>query len=726
MMRHNHSKTKLFPPASATKTAALRRLLKPALACALLFCCNAGAQVNGVGERPYRGWSSFSEQTINNTFLTQANIQAQSDALLDSGLEQHGFKYINIDSGWMGSFDANGRPIPDTTTFPDIKGLADHIHANGQKIGIYWIPGIEQPAVTANYPVLGTQYHIQDILVTPYTTGNGFGSFFYKIDFTKPGSQEYVNSVVDLFASWGIDFIKLDGVTPGSDNDNLSIDNRADVAAWSEAIAQSGRKIWLTISWDLDEDFLSVWQQFANARRTDQDVECEGGCATLTDWPRIYERFRDLPGWENAASPSLGWNDLDSLDVGNGALDGLTPDEKRSAVTLWAIANAPMYLGGDLTKLDGFAKELLSNDDVLRIQHSGRPAQQVLGGDVPIWMTRLGNGEYIVALFNMSGTPINYTLSWDMIGLSHVVIVRDLWNQWDIPPSSGALTTQLAGHGTRLFRVAALGTAKPTHSTSYEAEAAVLSGTAAIAACPNCSGGEKVGNLGLGANNTVTFNNVEVKKAGVYLMEVDSMTVDLRSYIYTVNGGPPQTLNSGGGSFELPSRTTVPVHLNAGVNVIQFGNPVSYPPDLDRIVISGNGDAVISPATTYEAELATLSGSVSAGFSNYSSGLAKAGNIGGGPANSVTFSNVIVPSAGTYQLEIDYQTSGERSFGITINDGTPIELNLNGSTFNDPAVAIIPVQLNAGTNTIQFGNPTNYAPDLDRIVVAPPVAGQFY
>ena len=134
------------------------------------------AQVNGVGQRPYLGWSTFSEQTINSSFLTQANITAQSDALASSGLQAHGFDYINIDSGWQGSFDANGRPIPNTTTFPDITALVQHIHQNGQEAGIYWIPGVEYPAVAANSPILGTPYHIQDILVVPYTAGNAFGS----------------------------------------------------------------------------------------------------------------------------------------------------------------------------------------------------------------------------------------------------------------------------------------------------------------------------------------------------------------------------------------------------------------------------------------------------------------------------------------------------------------------------------------------------------------------
>ncbi len=205
-------------------------------------------------------------------------------------------------------------------------------------------------------------------------------------------------------------------------------------------------------------------------------------------------------------------------------------------------------------------------------------------------------------------------------------------------------------------------------------------------------------------------------------MQVDSLTQGLRSFLYSVNRGPLQTLNSGGGSFFLPSSTTVPVRLEAGLNTLQFGNPTSYAPDLDRIVISGKGDAPYPSASTYEAEVATLSGTVTAGFSNYFSGLSKAGNIGGGPDNTVTFSNVNVPVDGIYQLEIDYATSGPRSLFVTINDGVTTELDLNGSTFNDPATTIIPIQLHAGTNTIRMGNPSGYAPDLDRIVIAPPVA----
>ena len=123
-----------------------------------------------------------------------------------------------------------------------------------------------------------------------------------------------------------------------------------------QAIVRSRRPIWLTVSWAIDEDYLADWQQNSNARRLEGDVECEGDCPFLTEWERVLLRFYDLIGWERAAGPRLGWNDLDSLEVGNGATDGITDTEQQTAMTLWSIANAPLYVGGDLTKLTAFGK----------------------------------------------------------------------------------------------------------------------------------------------------------------------------------------------------------------------------------------------------------------------------------------------------------------------------------------------------------------------------------
>jgi alpha-galactosidase len=240
---------------------------------AFLTC--ASAQVNGAGQEPYLGWSSFSQQTIQGNFLTQANMITQSDALKASGLQDHGFVYINLDSGWQGSFDQNGRPIPNSATFADVKAMVDHIHANGQKAGIYWIPGIEQPAVDGNYPILGTPYHTQDqdIVVLPLAKGNAFAAnppnpYHDKIDFTKPGAQEYIDSVVALSSSWG-------------------------------------------------------------PRRRTRVATIRGQLV------RVAQR------WEHETSTTLGWNDMDTLDVGDGTLDGLSDVEKQTAITIWALANSP-------------------------------------------------------------------------------------------------------------------------------------------------------------------------------------------------------------------------------------------------------------------------------------------------------------------------------------------------------------------------------------------------
>jgi hypothetical protein len=340
-----------------------------------------------------------------------------------------------------------------------------------------------------------------------------------------------------LFASWGIDFIKLDGVTPGSYHDDLSIDNRAEVEAWSKAIAQSGRPIWFTVSWDLDEDYLSTWQQFANARRIEGDVECEGNCSTITNWSMTSQRFYDLVGWQNASGAAVGWNDLDSLEVGNGNTSGLSEVEQQTATTLWAMANAPMYLGGDLTTLDDFGKQLLSNDEVIAVDQSGHPAKQVVGGLNQVWAADLGDGTYYVALFNLNAFPSPVTVKWSSLGFSDAPQVRDLWNHNDMGRFERGFSSALMGHGARLLKVTARGHVPPPNSQSYEAEAATLSGSAVVSDCTPCSGGVKVGLLGNGVNNNVTFNNVRVQHARTYLMQVDSMTIGPRSLLVSINGG---------------------------------------------------------------------------------------------------------------------------------------------------------------------------------------------
>ncbi|MGO1069521.1 alpha-galactosidase D [Lysobacter sp. CA199] len=706
------------PAASARTPRWTTRLAAIALCSAML---PAYAQTNGVGQRPYLGWSTFSQQTIVDGFLTQDNMIAQSDALARSGLTAHGYRYLNLDSGWTGPYDGYGRV---TSGLRDINALVAHVHRNGQKLGVYWVPGVQLPAVEANYPIFGTPYRIRDILAEPHRAGNAFGDrnttspYHYKIDFSKPGAQEYVDSVVAQIASYGVDFIKLDGVTPGSYNNDLGIDNRADVEAWSKAIAKTGKPIWLTVSWGLQQDYLSTWQDFSNARRIQGDVECEGRCATITNWAMVAQRFYDLVAWQNDAGPTAGWNDLDSLVVLNGVNSGLNPEERKTAISFWALANSPMYLGGDMTKLDETGRRLLSNDEVIAVNQSGRPAKQAVGGKGQVWVSDQGNGVYYVGLFNLNAFASPMRVRWSELGFKSASRVRDLWSASELGGHREGFDAVVPAHGVRLLKVVGRERSAPAPRQFYEAETAVLGGTARIGDCVACSGGRKVGYLGLGAANTVTFDQVRVPRAGIYLMQVDSLTLGPRALSFSVNGGPSTSMNLGGSSFALPSSTAVPVRLRAGLNRIEFDNATSYASDLDRIAIGGDGGSTPANSITYEAENALVGGvrSKNAAFCEACSGLAKAGNLSG--QDDVLFDQVVMPESRTYRMEIDFLTKEPRSFLLSVNGGADRRLDLSGSSWDLPYSAVIEVPLKAGTNTIRLrGANGGFAPDLDGIVI---------
>ena len=201
-------------------------------------------------------------------------------------------------------------------------------------------------------------------------------------------------------------------------------------------------------------------------------------------------------------------------------------------------------------------------------------------------------------------------------------------------------------------------------------------------------------------------------------MEINSATSGPRDLFYQVNDGVPTSLKVGGGSFNLPSTTIVPITLVAGYNSIQFGNPTGVAPDLDHIAIIGEGDALAPTFAAYDAEIGTLSGTATHTACEYCSGNTKIIGLGEGSDNVVTFPDIPMDVAGMYQMEIDYLTKVPRFLSVTINDSDPIELNLAGDSEELPTSVIIPVSLKGGKNTIQFGSHSQ-APALDKIAIAP-------
>ncbi|MEU3854808.1 carbohydrate-binding protein [Streptomyces sp. NPDC029554] len=548
--------------------------------------------------KPYMGWSSWSMQSSkypglnpdgDYSWLTEANVLKQADALA-AKLKKYGYEYVNIDAGWWRDkdwkpgFDRHGRQQADPVRFPrGMKAVADHLHAKGLKAGIYLPVGLEKEAYgDGKVPVLDAEgCTTADIVYGDLRTTNGWDSA-YKLDFSDPCAQKYVDSQAKMFADWGYDFLKLDGVGPGSGKSGDRYDNVADVAAWNKAIAATGRPIHLELSWSLDIGRVADWKKYSQGWRIDTDVECY--CNTLVSWENsVDDRWDDAPGWTRHAGPG-GWNDLDSLDVGNGEMDGLTKAERQSYATLWAIAKSPLYTGDDLTRLDSHGLSLLTNREVIAVnQGATPPARPVTPSDPQqVWAAKNPDGSWTVALFNLADRPAAVTAHWASLGLTGKAAVRDLWNHENLGSYQDRITQALPAHGSRLFTVTPRGGTLTT--TGYEAESAAntLSGNASAADCSACSGGRKVGNLYLGGK--LTFQKVVVDRPGTYQVKVAYVSGDPRPVEVSANGG-------GATSHKFPSTgdwgtaetVSVPVTLKAGTNTITFDSGSGYAPDIDRI-----------------------------------------------------------------------------------------------------------------------------------------------
>ncbi|WP_225825471.1 alpha-galactosidase D [Streptomyces naphthomycinicus] len=548
--------------------------------------------------RPFMGWSSWSMQSSkypglnpdgDYSYLTEANVLKQADALAKK-LKPYGYEYVNIDSGWWRDrswkpgFDANGRQRPDPVRFPHgMKAVADHIHGLGLKAGIYLPVGLEKEAYgDGKVPVRDADgCTTADIVHGDLRTTNGWDSA-YKLDFSRPCTQKYVDSQARLLASWGYDFLKLDGVGPGSFKSGDNYDNVADVAAWQKAIAATGRPIHLELSWSLDIGHAADWKKYSHGWRVDTDVECY--CNTLVSWENsVDDRFADTPGWTRHAGPG-GWNDLDSLDVGNGAMDGLTKAERQTYATLWAIAKSPLYTGDDLTRLDDYGVKLLTNREVIAVDQSASPPARPVTPSDPqqVWAAKNPDGTYTVALFNLADAPAAVTADFSALGFTGKAAVRDLWNHENLGSHRNTITEALPAHGSRLFTVTPHGSALTT--TGYEAEAGTntLGGNASVADCSACSGGKKVGNLYLGG--TLRFDHVVVDRPGTYLIEVAYVSGDARPVNVSAGAGAvtrhtfPST-----GDWGTVEKVAVPVTLKAGSNTLTFDSGPDYAPDIDRV-----------------------------------------------------------------------------------------------------------------------------------------------
>jgi Alpha galactosidase A/Alpha galactosidase C-terminal beta sandwich domain len=427
---------------------------------------NASAEDNGLERTPVLGWSSWS-------FLrehpTAAQMKAQALALHNSGLQKMGYEYVNLDDFWYQcpgaqgpNIDPYGRWITDSSKFPaggdadGIKVVADYIHSLGMKFGIYVTPGISKQAVSRKTPIKGTSYTAAQIAEPSVPERNYNCKGMVRIDYNKPGAQEYTNSWVDMLAAWGVDYIKIDGMTNS---------NAADVKAWSNAIRQSGRPMVLDVTQGHFTNALApTLMKYANQWEVAPDIECydceKGGSSyPLTSWANVAKRFNYVAEWQPYAGPG-GFNDHDSIEIGNGSNDGLTPVERQTQISLWALGAAPFILGVDLTHLDPTdLQKYLKNSAVLAVDQDSIAAKRVINtGNQQVFAKMEPNGEAIIGLFNTGGKAEEVSVSASTVGLlenESGYSLHDLWTG-ETNKTSSTISAVVPSHGVVLYRVGKL------------------------------------------------------------------------------------------------------------------------------------------------------------------------------------------------------------------------------------------------------------------------------
>jgi len=430
-------------------------MLTLALGAALVVTTSPGRPPgtdSATGGPPPMGWSSWS-------FLrhhpTAASIEAEARAMKSSGLASYGYRYVNVDDFWMAcdgtgpEVDSFGRWIPDRAAFPaGIAAVASRVHAEGLKFGLYVTPGIPENAVRRNTAIEGTSFTASQIANTSVTEVNYNCGHMYGINYAVAGAQDYIDSWADEFASWGVDYVKLDGVGTW---------DIPDIEAWSVGLRRTGRKILLDLSNTLAISDAARWAQLADGWRTSGDIECyscetDGSSYPLTDWAHVASRFDAVARWQPYGGPA-GWNDEDSLEVGNGADDGLTVPERQTMMSLWSLGSSPLILGTNLTDLTPADKAMLENRAVIAVDQDGIAARRLIdGASEQVFAKRQPDGIWYIGVFNTDPSARRtFRVSLAQLGLSQAIRITDLWTGRSLDVVSGSYTITIAPGGVSLI-----------------------------------------------------------------------------------------------------------------------------------------------------------------------------------------------------------------------------------------------------------------------------------
>ena len=322
-----------------------------------------------------RGWNTYGVQALTNISkvvpsfmadsggdMTQEWVKKECAVLDQQRFRDASYDLCSLDSGWQArdGVDEHGRITYNKTRF-NLPELGPWLHERGLKLGLYIIPGV--PCSAENKTILGT-----DVKVGSVWNGN-YDEIFCDWNYTEPAVQQWHDSVVELWASWGVDMIKLDYITPGSPQNgaNLVCDNSDAVRAYNKAIEKSGRKMRLDISWKLcrNETWLPTWSSLAESFRTDQDAD-NYGTETLLAWSvgqRAIDNYRQYIGLQAQRNvPITVHPDMDNLFAANPEhISGINDTLRYTVMNHWLGAGANLILGVDMLQIDDLGYHLVTS-----------------------------------------------------------------------------------------------------------------------------------------------------------------------------------------------------------------------------------------------------------------------------------------------------------------------------------------------------------------------------
>lgn len=447
------------------------RLAGIILCAALVLPLRAYAGDASLAPTPPMGWNSWDSygQTIDEK-LFKANTDWMA-----KNLRRYGWRYMVIDEGWYIENPASdpkdykllltkdGRFMPVPSRFPSaaddagFKPLADYIHGLGLKFGLHIIRGIPREAVAKNLPIADSSFRAAD--AADQSDACPWNAYNWGVKSNAAG-QAYYDSMVKLYASWDVDFIKADCIAdhPYKPDEIRMLHN---------AIKKSGRPMILSLSpGPTAVEHADEVTQYAEMWRICDDFWDHWGPWEKHDWSQsLFQQFATTAKWAPHIAPG-GWPDADMIPIGHlGPNPGagevrdtrFSKDEQRTLMTLWSIFRSPLIMGGDLLALtdDDWTTSLLTNEEVIEVdQHSNHNHAVLTTDTTAVWLARPENGEgYYVAVFNLSDKEQTVHYEWKDLGVpAGTYRIHDLWEGKDFDPVKSLIIT-LRPHASVLYRI---------------------------------------------------------------------------------------------------------------------------------------------------------------------------------------------------------------------------------------------------------------------------------